>query len=197
MDFKTLSINDRVYYLRKNEFSMTLEEFGQRIQMTKGAVSYMEKGNRVVSERTIKIICSEFNVNEKWLRTGEGEMFIENDDTILADLSKQYNLSNADEALFRAFLKCSPEERVALKQLAFKLMDEVNVNEELLAEYQRTKSEYQIENLPLAAAVDVFDEKELTYEQRKQILLDEFEAAEKRRMSSAFTDTSGANTKIG
>lgn len=192
-----MPINNRVNYLRKNEFNMTLEEFGQRIEMTKGAVSYMEKGNRVVSERTIKIICSEFHVNEKWLRTGIGEIFVESDDTILSSLSKQHNLTNADEVFFRAFLKCTPEERAVLKQLAFKLMDAVNEDEELYAEYQRTKEEYPIDDLPIAAAVDVFTEKQLTYEQRKQMLLDEFEAQEKGQTSSVSITLNGIDKKIG
>lgn len=191
-----MTINERVKTLRK-ELQLNQTDFGNRIAIAQGYLTNIENGRRDVTEKTIKLICLQFNVNEKWLRTGEGEMFIENDNTILNDLSKQYNLSNADEALFRAFLKCSPEERAALKQLAFRLMDEVNANEELLAEYQRTKEEYPIDDLPIAAAVDVFDEKELTYEQRKQMLLDEFEASEKRRMSSVSTGTSGANTKIG
>ena len=36
----------------------------------------IEVGKRKFSDKHIKIICSEFHVNEKWLRTGEGEMFL-------------------------------------------------------------------------------------------------------------------------
>lgn len=36
----------------------------------------MEKGDRVPSDRTITDICREFGVNEKWLRTGDGEPII-------------------------------------------------------------------------------------------------------------------------
>ena len=35
----------------------------------------IESGTRVPSDRTISDICREFNVNETWLRTGEGELF--------------------------------------------------------------------------------------------------------------------------
>ena len=40
----------------------------------------IEKGDRVPSGRTIADICREFNVNEDWLRTGEGSMFVEPDE---------------------------------------------------------------------------------------------------------------------
>ena len=40
----------------------------------------IEKGDRVPSGRTIADICREFNVNEDWLRTGEGSMFVESNE---------------------------------------------------------------------------------------------------------------------
>jgi hypothetical protein len=38
----------------------------------------MELGKRKANDRIIKLICTSFNVNEQWLRHGEGEMFSEN-----------------------------------------------------------------------------------------------------------------------
>lgn len=35
----------------------------------------MKIGKSPITERTIIAICSRFNVNENWLRTGEGDMF--------------------------------------------------------------------------------------------------------------------------
>ena len=35
----------------------------------------IEKGNAPITERTIKSICFQYNVNENWLRSGTGEMF--------------------------------------------------------------------------------------------------------------------------
>ena len=43
----------------------------------KTAISNIEKGNRNLTDQMAISICREFNVNENWLRTGEGEMFIE------------------------------------------------------------------------------------------------------------------------
>ena len=37
----------------------------------------METGTRNITDRTIQLICNEFNVNEHWLRTGEGDMFVQ------------------------------------------------------------------------------------------------------------------------
>ena len=50
---------------------MTQEEFGERIGLSKSGISNIEKGIRGISERHIKLICTMFNVNESWLKTGE------------------------------------------------------------------------------------------------------------------------------
>ena len=39
----------------------------------------MEKTGFTITEQNIKTICSQFNVNENWLRTGSGKMFLENE----------------------------------------------------------------------------------------------------------------------
>lgn len=65
---------ERVRQVRK-EYSLTLEEFGKRLGVTKVAISNIENGNRSLTSQMIKAICREFDVNEEWLRTGIGEMF--------------------------------------------------------------------------------------------------------------------------
>ena len=51
----------------------------------------METGKREPSDRTIKDICRIYNVNETWLRTGEGEIFLPIDrEKDLAELSVKF-----------------------------------------------------------------------------------------------------------
>ena len=52
-------------------------DFAQSISVSRSAICKMESGENSPSEQTIKIICKEYDVNEEWLRTGEGEMFIQ------------------------------------------------------------------------------------------------------------------------
>ncbi len=68
-------MNERIRYLRKSQFSMTLEEFGKRIGISSGALSNIELGKRKVTQQLIKSLCREFNVREDWLRNGTGDMF--------------------------------------------------------------------------------------------------------------------------
>ena len=54
---------------------MSGEVFGEKLGLTKQTISRLENGVNGITEQTVKLICQEFNVNEKWLRTGEGDMF--------------------------------------------------------------------------------------------------------------------------
>lgn len=84
------SINTRVKQLRK-ELKMSQEEFGKRLNITKSGVCDIESGRRNVQESHIIMIknnIKEKNINENWLRTGEGNMFKENPlGTLLAEIS--------------------------------------------------------------------------------------------------------------
>ena len=69
---------ERVKEVRKT-LGLTLEKFGEKIGVTKTAISRIEKSERNLTEQMTKSICREFNVDYIWLTTGEGKMFIEFD----------------------------------------------------------------------------------------------------------------------
>lgn len=69
-------MQNRISEIRKKA-KLSQSEFAERLNLTKNYISLVETGNRVPSDRTISDICREFRVNEKWLRTGEGAMAIE------------------------------------------------------------------------------------------------------------------------
>ena len=56
---------------------MTQKEFAEKIGLKRNSVASYEIGKNYPMDTVIKSICREFNVNEDWLRTGEGEMFIQ------------------------------------------------------------------------------------------------------------------------
>ena len=71
-----MEINERLKHLRKDILNMTLESFGAKIHLSRQSLSNIENGNRSITDRTISDICREFDVNEEWLRTGEGPEFV-------------------------------------------------------------------------------------------------------------------------
>lgn len=70
-------MNSRIKELRK-ALNLKQKEFGNQIGL-RSSISDIELGKAPVTERTIIAICSKFSVNEDWLRTGKGEMFVKED----------------------------------------------------------------------------------------------------------------------
>lgn len=67
-------MKDRLKLLRK-KLGLKQESFAKSLDLSRSSLANIETGNVNLTERNIKKICKEFNVSEKWLRTGEGEMF--------------------------------------------------------------------------------------------------------------------------
>lgn len=71
-----MTIGERIKELRKEQ-GLTLEQFGARIGIKANTLSQIENSKRGCSDQMALSICREFNVNEEWLREGEGEMYIQ------------------------------------------------------------------------------------------------------------------------
>lgn len=67
-------MNSRIKELRK-ALGLTQNDFGVRLGLAPNTITNYETGRREPSNQIIIAMCREFNVNEEWLRTGEGEMF--------------------------------------------------------------------------------------------------------------------------
>lgn len=68
-------MNERIKKLRK-ELDLTQQEFADRIGVKRNTIATYEIGRNTPLDAVIASICKEFSVNETWLRTGEGEMFV-------------------------------------------------------------------------------------------------------------------------
>ena len=71
-------IEERLIQVRK-EKGLSQEKFGAAIGMSRSEVKNLEYGKTTLKDITIPLICSAYNVDEMWLRTGVGEMFAHKD----------------------------------------------------------------------------------------------------------------------
>ena len=69
-------MNERIKKIRK-DLGLNQKDFGEKIKIVRSSVAKIETGENNPSEQTIDLICRVFNVNEKWLRTGEGSVYKE------------------------------------------------------------------------------------------------------------------------
>lgn len=69
-------MNERIKLLRK-ALELNQTDFGARIGVKQGTVAAYESGARVPLDSVVVSICREFGVSESWMRSGEGEMFLQ------------------------------------------------------------------------------------------------------------------------
>lgn len=91
-------INGRVAIIRKN-LNITQTDFAKSLSIGQQALSMIETGKRELSEKNIKLICLTYNINEKWLRTGEGEMYMPEMDEDAAYVSDL--LEDTDDTVYQ------------------------------------------------------------------------------------------------
>ena len=80
-------MNNRIRTIRELNH-MNQETFGKHLRIKKSSVSRLESGDNNPSDQTIDLICKEFGINEKWLRTGEGDMYYTPDDRYAINVAK-------------------------------------------------------------------------------------------------------------
>ena len=69
------SINQRIKELR-GKIGLNQRDFSNHLSLSGGYIAGIEVNLRKVNDRLIKLIVSQFGVNEEWLRLGKGEMFV-------------------------------------------------------------------------------------------------------------------------
>jgi transcriptional regulator with XRE-family HTH domain len=71
---KAYWMRERLTLVRK-KLKMNQTDFARQIGLTQTTLSMIEVGMASFTDKNIKLISATFNVNERWLRTGVGEMF--------------------------------------------------------------------------------------------------------------------------
>jgi len=74
MEGTTSNLIDRMRAVRKH-LGINQGEFARRVGLSQTALSMVEVGKNKLTEKNIKLICTTFNIDGNWLKTGEGEMF--------------------------------------------------------------------------------------------------------------------------
>lgn len=106
-----MTINQRVKQVRQ-ALNLSQAKFAKEISISNGYIAGIELENRNVNDRIIKLISATFNVNEHWLRTGEGDM--------------QVIMSDNEETMALIARICSDDnkKKMAFLQTAAKIIDD-------------------------------------------------------------------------
>ena len=158
-------MNERIKLVRLHpSIKLNQSAFGERLGITAAGVSRIESGERNPSNQIILAICRAFNVNEKWLRTGEGEMFNERETISLNDPS----LDELDKAILQSYVKMSPARRAFFKAWVREMLA-------LFNEQQKTATEAESEHIR-----EVVDALSIPREEVIRLINDAYDKKEKK-----------------
>lgn len=118
-------MNERLKQLRK-ALGLTQQEFADKIGSKRNTIAKYETNTNVPSTAVVSLICRVFNVNEEWIKSGEGEMFIpitRNDE--IADLTAKLFKEEPDSFKSRVFFtlaKLDESEWEMLEKIALDIL---------------------------------------------------------------------------
>ncbi len=114
-------MNSRLKQIRI-ALDLSQEEFGKKIGIKSRAhISALENGSRNITDRIISDVCEKYNVNIKWLKSGEGDMFIKRlpEDELSAYLGE---ILNGDDEYIKkyilTYMKLKEEQKQVLRDFA-------------------------------------------------------------------------------
>lgn len=114
MEVRTVTINERVKYFRKDILHMNQTEFALSIGMKQTSVSSFEKEGATVSDQSIKAISSVHGIREEWLRTGEEPMRSKPETFNLDKFAKERGASDLELRVVKAYFELDPDVRKML-----------------------------------------------------------------------------------
>ena len=122
---EVINTNGRIKKLRK-ALDLTQQEFADKLGIKRNTVATYESGKSKPSDAAVVLLCKTFNVNEEWLRTGEGDMFNATSEALLDRLAQDYGLDEVGYRIMSAYLKLDERDRLAVGQLIQNLIDAPN-----------------------------------------------------------------------
>ncbi len=135
-----MNINERIKSLRKS-IGLTQEEFSSKIKISRANLGSIEVGRINVTNRVIFDISNTFNINEEWLRTGNGEMYKTTKEFFMDQLSQQYDLGQYGRKILEFYLELPKEQKEVIEHLLMQFVESAaqnklsgNVTEEFAAD---------------------------------------------------------------
>lgn len=141
-------MNTRIKEVREAK-GLSQADFAEMLNLKRNSISLIEVGKRNPSDRTIVDICNTFNVSEEWLRTGEGEMFVEAPSSTMDQLKKEFNLDDFSYNLVYQYLKLDADQRQAVRDFFYNVVESGSMDEDLFGDVPKTPEELEKEFPPV------------------------------------------------
>lgn len=125
-------MNERLKQLRE-ELKLTQQEFADKLGIKRGTIANYEVGRNEPIDAVISLICYKFQVNEDWLRTGKGRMFLQTDrqQEVLIYIGKLMTgrCTDIENAIMKVMAKTTYEEWELIEKKARELVEAMDKKE--------------------------------------------------------------------
>lgn len=138
-------MHERIRKLRRI-LDLTQEKFAERIGVKRNTIATYESGRNNPVDSVVSLICREFNVNEHWLRTGEGEMFNPAPSSELDTLAKRYGLSHGAYVLIEKFINLRKEDQNVIVDFIREVADGFGDADPVLSAWADIDIEAEVQN---------------------------------------------------
>ena len=125
-------MNNRIKTIRTTA-NLTQQEFADKLGIKRGTIANYELGRNEPIDAVIRMICQEFGISEKWLRTGEGDMRIpmSRDEEIADMVGKALSGDNEfKKSVIRMICTRSESELDALEKMLTQLVEDTQKNKD-------------------------------------------------------------------
>lgn len=121
---------EKVFAIRKS-LGMSRKDFGHKLGVSEGVITNIEIRGVELKPLMSDLICRVYNVNPIYMKTGEGEMFISDNDKVLLDEVKQrYKLTDEEVSIVKSYLELDDDNRKALIEITRNLAKGLGVYED-------------------------------------------------------------------
>lgn len=124
--------HERTYKRTPENLKLTQQKFADALNIKRGAVANYEIGRNEPIDAVISLICKTFNVNEEWLRSGAGDMFLElpEEDEEAAYVSELLEDSDNDlykliKEIMHTYHELSPKSKEVIRDFSAKLRENI------------------------------------------------------------------------
>ena len=174
-------LHERIKAVRKSLTSKVSQTaFAEMLGTTRAAIAPYERGIVTPSDTFIQLLCAKFNIDEHWLRTGEGEMYKNDLDAQVEAFAQKYVLTEEDREIMRYFFRLAPNDRKAMIEHVLSIADAIRSARADAAEKQQEAAP-PAEEPPRAAEKRVSDAERA---EMHRLLDEEIDAEEKAQSVS-------------
>lgn len=137
-------LHERIKTVRKSLMpKVSQTAFAEMLGTTRRAITTYETGAVTPSDTFIQLLCTKFNIDEHWLRTGEGEMYKNDLDAQVESFAQKYILTPDEREIMRYFFQLAPKERTAMIEHVLGVADAIRSARDAAAEEQHAADEKQ------------------------------------------------------